>query len=184
MKRYHRYQMDFSSRWLRFFSGCMALSFFARTVYYFGLTNMADCNVLEILFSMLLPAAASAACLVMLEFQKKNAPGMYGLLGTALCLGLLIGCVLSGSGLRILLGLVWYLTAALVLLACVGGFLPGKLPVLVIFSAATVFRLLFFPPQGLAPWVLELSQLSAMAALAALPYGLKEGRSRESKGGK
>lgn len=178
MKQYYRYQIDFSGKWIDASVICMAVSFFATMVYYFGIVNLADCQVQEILFSLLLPAALSGAYVFLLKIRQLNAPGIYGIIGAALCMTILIGCMFTGNAIRIMLGLFWYLISALALLACVGGYLPGKQPVTILFGVAIVFRLIFFPVKGLdlTGWFKELSVLFAMAAVMLLPLGLKSGR--------
>ncbi len=176
MKQYFRYQMDFASRWLTASTGCMGLSLFFRMVYYFGITNLADRNFVEILFSALIAAAVSVAYIFLIRLKKLNAPGVYGILGAVMCLCLLLGSILSGSVVRMLLGIVWYLLCGGVILTFAGGYLPGKTPVLAAFGVAIVCRLLFFPAAGLGGWIKELGDLFSLAAFLLLPYGMKAGR--------
>lgn len=180
MKPYFRYQMDFDGKWIRWSTICMAASFFAGMVYYFGITNLAECGFGEILFLMILPALLSGGYVFLMKIRQLNAPGIYGILGAVLCLCTLIGCFYSGNAIRIILGIVWYLLCGGAILACVGGYLPGNTPVTAAFGIAIAVRLLFFPVRGLnlGLWVKELSTLLSLTALMMLTLGLKSGRTK------
>lgn len=178
MKPNFRYQMDFNGKAAKWSVICMAASFFATLVAYFGLTNMADCSFGEILFLMILPAILSGAYVFFMKIKQLNAPGIYGLIGAGLCLAVLIGCFLSGNAIRIILGLVWYIASALVLLACAGGYVSGHSLVAGMFGVAIVFRLLFLTAGITNPLQLckDISGTLALAALMLLPLSMKTGK--------
>lgn len=174
MKQYHRYHMDFTGKWAKASGICMGASLFLLAVYYFCVTPFGDHGVMEILFCLCLPLIASVAYVVLLRVLRWDAPGIYGILGALLCLSFLVGVFFSGSVVRIILGVVWYALCALVLLAALGGYLPGKLPSSAVFGISIAIRLIFFDigKLGLAQWIGEGATLCAMASLVCLPMAL------------
>ncbi len=181
LKQYTRFQMNFSGKWVNVCGALMGVSFFLRIVYYFGLTNLADIGMGEILVEMALGILICGLFLLLLSCIHLNAPGLYGILGTAYCLILIVG-LFSGGWVRILLGTVWYLLSAVVLLATVGGYLPGKLLSAGMFAFALLIRFFCFDlgKLGLFTWVLEASNLCAIAGLVCLPMSLKPAKLRKS----
>ena len=85
-KQYLRYQIDFNGKWAQPAALLMGLAFFLRLVYYLCLVSLHDCGFGEILFSMLLPLLLTCGYIVLLRVVKLNAPGIYGMIGAALCL--------------------------------------------------------------------------------------------------
>lgn len=175
IKQYVRNQMHIKGRWSRASLIFMGSAFFCRMVYYFGLIDLGACGAAQWIFRAVLPVLLCAAYLTLLGVMKMNAPGIYGILGASLCLALLISCFFAGGILRIMLGIIFYLASALLLLAAVGGFLPYRFPAPLVIGSVLVLRILFFDIglHGLVPWVLELSELSILAALFCLPLSLK-----------
>lgn len=175
LKKYTRFGLDFNSKWTAACSGLMGLAFFLRLVYYFALRSFRDVGFLEILTSMILGLALCAAFVVYITCLHRNAPGLYGVMGAAHCLAILCLCFGTGDLVRILLAVVWYAAAATVLLATVGGYLPGRMLAALMFAVPAVVRLLFFDlgHLGLISWVLEFSVLSVLAALSCLAMGLR-----------
>ncbi len=176
LKKYTRYGIDFNSKWTAACSGLMGLAFFLRLVYYFALRSFRDVGFVEILTSMILGIALCAAFVIYITCLRRNAPGLFGVMGAAHCLILLILCCTTGDWVRILLAVIWYASAATVLLATVGGYLPGRMLAALMFAIPAVVRLLFFDlgHLGLIGWVLELSVLSVLAGLACLAMGLRD----------
>lgn len=183
LKQYARYQIHFRGKWFMPCVLLMGLSFFTRIVYYFGLTNLNDCGFGELLFSMALPILVSGAYIVLLSALKWNAPGIYGILGAILCVLLVIWSFSSGNALRIVLSLLVYLAAGGILIATVGGFLPGRLLSSALFLVPLVCRFFFcdLGKLGIFEWVLELSVLFMLASLFALTRSLKEPKHKKSE---
>lgn len=174
-KKYTRFQVDFSSKWTSAFGVLMGLSFFLRIVYYLGLVSLRDVGILELLTSAILGILLCGGSIVCSKYLHMDAPGLYGMMGAAQCLLVfLLTCTNGGIG-RILLALVWYCLAALVLLATVGGYLPGKLLAACMFAVPAVIRLLFFDlgKIGVIRWVQEFAVLCALSAFACFAMGLK-----------
>lgn len=175
LKQYTRFGMDFNSKWTSACSGLMGLAFFLRVVYYFALRSFRDVGFFEIITSMILGIALCAAFVVYITCLRRNAPGLYGVMGAAHCLTILILCFTTGDWVRIILAVIWYASAATVLLATVSGYLPGRLLAALMFAIPAVVRLLFYDlgHLGLIGWVLELSVLSVLAGLGCLAMGLR-----------
>lgn len=175
LKKYNQYQMDMRGKWTQFCGIMMGCSFFLRIVYYFGLINLRDVAGSEIFATMLLGLVLCATFVIVLNYLRLNAPGIYGILGAVQCLLLIIGNFSGGSVLRIVLSILWYTFAAVVLLATIGGYLPGRVFSSVLFFASVLIRFAFFDlgKIGLLRWVTEAAVLCALLALAAIPMALK-----------
>ena len=178
MKPYYRYQIDFNGKWVRWSLLSMAISFFFFMVYTFGISNLADAGFFKAVFVMLLPTALSAGYVLLLKIKELNAPGIYALMGAGFCLSALFGTFFSGSAFRVILGIVWYPVCAIILLCCVGGYLPSVTPVACVFAINVFVRLIFLLSAGLKlnVIVLELALIFSFAALLFLPFALKQGR--------
>lgn len=174
LKQYTRFQVDFESKWITAFGALTGLSFFLRIVYYFGLMSLRDVSIIELLTSALM-GIILCGIVVCMNCLHMNAPGLYGLIGAAQCLLLIILSFTTGSPLRIILAIIWYALTALVLLATVGGYLPGRLLAALMFALPGVVRLLFFDlgKLGIIKWFRELGVLSILAAFVCFAMGLK-----------
>lgn len=175
LKQYIRYQMNFRGRWLMPSKLLMGLSFFLRIVYYFGLTSFADHSFGEVLFWMVLPLLTCGAYIVVMSSLKLSNPGIYGILGAAMCLLLIIWSFSTGDALRIVLSILCYLIAGVVLLATSMGYLPGKLLSSVMFAVLLACRVLFYRSGlGLFDWFLEVSVLTMLASIFCLTRCFKQ----------
>lgn len=182
LKKYNQYKMDMRGNWTQFCGAMMGCSFFLRIVYYFGLINLRDIAASEIFATMLLGLLLCAAFVIVLNYMRLNAPGIYGILGAVQCLLLIIGNFSSGSVLRIILSIIWYAFAAVVLLATIGGYLPGRVFSSVVFFVSIVVRIVCYDlgKIGLLRWVTEAAVLCALLALAAIPMALTPINKKES----
>lgn len=179
LKIYTRYKIDFASKWLMPSALLMGLSFFLRIVFYFGLTNLSTCSVGEVLFWMVLPLLLTGGYVVFMSALKRNAPGVYGLIGAGLCLLMIVWSFPTGDVLRIVLSVLVYFAAGVVLIGTTGGYLPGRLLASTLFVLPACARFLFYRGNlGLFDWVLELSVLSLLVSLFCLTRSLKESRKK------
>lgn len=178
MKPFYRYQIDFNGKWIRWSLLSMAISFFFFMMYTFGVSNLATAGFLKALFVMLIPTALSACYVVFLKIKELNAPGIYGLIGAGICLGALMGTFYSGSAIRIIMGLIWYPICVIMLLCCVGGYLPSVVPAAVVFGVTIFVRIFYLLFAGMKIDVLasELAFIFSFAAFVCLAFGLKQGR--------
>ncbi|MBQ2893705.1 MAG: hypothetical protein IJE24_06175 [Oscillospiraceae bacterium] len=180
MKQYNRYVMNPDGAWTRASVLCMAGSLFSLAVYYFGLRGLISVGFLEAVFCLFLPLILMAAFIALVHFMRWNAPGLFAIIGALLCVFLLLGIFGSAGVLRILLGILWYPLAGLILLACAGGYLPGKKPAVFVFHIAIIFRVIFnLGKIGLFGWVYELSAILTLAALACLMMSFEAKKFRQ-----
>lgn len=170
LKQYHRYRMQFTGKWANGSAICMGASIFLLAVYFFLLRDFSSIKTGEAVFLLALPLLLGVAYLVLFRFVRLNSPGAFAILGAVFCLVLMIGSFSTGYILRIVLGCVWYILSALVMLACAGGFLPGALPASLMFRVAFIVRLLFdLKVRSLSTWVFEASNLALILSLSCLP---------------
>lgn len=170
LKRYNRYQIDLTGKWANASLVCMGTSVFLLMLRYFGLTNLADLGFGSVLFLVVLPLMLGIGQLVILRLLRWDAPGIHAILAAVLCLLLMVGTFFTGSPLRILLGILWYGLSAVTILACAGGYLPGRLPAALMLWIAGFVRLAAFDLGALrlTGWIGELSVLLALSAYACL----------------
>lgn len=176
MKQYRRYQMNFAGEWLRRSAMCMGLSVFLLAVYYLGFHNLKDFSFGTLLVGFWLPLILGVVFVVLLRGLKWNAPGIYALLCVAFCLVYILGTFLTGSVLRILIGIPVFALCAAVYIVIVGGYFPSWMPASLYFAGVIVVRLLVFDSglSGITDWIKEAAVLCSMGAFLLLPMGLKE----------
>lgn len=174
-KKYTRFQVDFSSKWTTAFGVLMGLSFFLRIIYYFALRSFRDVGIIELLTSAIGGIILCGAVVVNVNILRRNAAGLYGIIGAIFCLLVFIVTCTTGNVGRIILALLWYTLTAVVLLMTVSGYLPGKLLAGLMFALPVVVRLIFFDLGhiGIIRWVQELAVLSSLSAIGCFAMGLK-----------
>lgn len=175
LKQYLRFEVNFKSRWIETSAALMGISIFLRILFYFAVTNLRDIGGLELFFSMLLGLALSSVFIICLTCLRLNAPGLYGIIGTAICLTYIVLSFMSGDPVRIVLSFFWYLLSAIVLLATTGGYLPGRLFSALLFATAVTVRFFFYDLGKLnfVEWVRELPALCIIASLGCLVMGFR-----------
>ncbi len=181
MKRYARYQMDFTSRYVRWSGLCMAASLFLLIVYYLGIENLEDYSLGAELVKLWIPLILGAAYLVLLQMLRWNAPGLYAVLTALFCLMMFFGVFTSDSVARIVLGVLAYPICGFMMIAAVAGYLPGLLPATICFGVLIAGRVLFDMGQvSGAAWVDTLSAFCQLLSLMFLPMGMKRVPLRET----
>lgn len=180
MKQYHRYRMDFTGKWVQAGACFMGLSVFTLAVYYFGICNLSDLGIAQLVLGLWVPLILGAVYILLLRFIHWDAPGIYAIAGVVFCLLYVVGLFSGGGILRIILGLVGYGFGAVILVAVVGGYLPDKLIGTVYFLILILVRVLCFDVGKLSAmeWITECSTLCSMAALMCLPMSLRSGKKR------
>ena len=170
LKQYHRYRMDFGSKAAKFSALFIGGSLFLLAVHYFLLRELSSIKAAEAIFKLTLPILLSVAFIVLGRILKVDAPGLFAIVGAAFCLVLMISAFSSGNLLRGVLGGIWYILCAVILLGTAGGFMPGTQPAAAMFAVALIVRLLFdLRLRGISNWVYELSCLQLIAAMICLP---------------
>lgn len=174
LKQYTRYQIDFDSKWIDTCSALMGLSFFLRIVYYFGLVSLRDVNIIELITSVIVGILLCGGFVVCLKCLRLNAPGLYGLIGAAECLMMIVLCFSNDSVLWIIIGIIWYLLTGIILLMTVGGYLPGRLLSFLMFLIPVFVRFFIsFGKHGLIRMTQEFAVMLTLIALGCLVMGLK-----------
>ena len=148
LKKYTRFHVDFQSNWTAAFGVLMGVAFFLRIIYYFGLMSLRDVGLIELLTSALTGICLSGGAVFFISVLKRNAPGLYGMMGAVQCLLVFIVVCTTGNTGRIILALVWYALTALILILTVGGYLPGRLLSGVMFFVPVFVRFFFFDHAG------------------------------------
>lgn len=181
IKQYHRYHMKFSGAWYNASCIFMGMSLFLLATYYLGFTALADHGVAKSIFCVFFPLVAIGGYIVLLRILRWDAPGIYAMLGAFLCLLLIIGLFFTGNVIRILLGILWYAICGFLLLAYAAGFVPGKLPVGMVFGISIVVRVLFFSlgKLSLIGWIGEGAILCALVGLMCLPSAMAPAQGRQ-----
>lgn len=181
LRRYTRFQVDFSSKWTATFGVLMGLAFFLRIVYYFGLMSLRDVGIIELLTSAVVGICLCGGAVLFLNILHRNAPGLYGMMGAIQCLLVFILTCTTGNIGRIILAFVWYALTAVILLITVGGYLPGRLLAAVMFFVPVFVRFFFFDLGriGIIRWVQELAVLCTLTALGCFAMGLKSANNKK-----
>ena len=150
--------------------GSVGISFFLRVLYYFGIVNLQDIGGGEIFLSLILPLLLCSAFIVLFRVLRWNAPGIYAIIGSAVCILLLIWNFSTGDFWRILFSIFLYIVAAVLLLATAGGYLPLKEPATIAFVLILLFRVLLYSTgkSGLGEYICEFSSLFLILSLLAL----------------
>ena len=179
MKQYHRYRMDFESKWVRWSGTCVGAAMFLLAIQYLWLQDLTAPGAL--FWDLWVPIGLGLCYTVLLRGIRLNAPGIYAILGVLMCIWLLAGVFSAGNVLRSVLGTIAYLFSAAVLILCAGGFLPGRLPAAVCFGVILAVRVLFFDLGRISgeAWLAELTDLGFIASLICLPMAMVPGKKKE-----
>ena len=174
-RQQNRVSMLLSGKWARASALLMALSLFFRAVYYFGYKNFYDIGFIEVVFCALIPLILSSAYMVVLYALHRNAPGIYGLIGAALCAYLFIWSFYTGSFIRVILALAWYGIAAGIVIFTSSGRLQNRSLCVAAFVIPIVVRFFVFDigRLGVFESINEASILFLLASLACFPMTLK-----------
>lgn len=172
MKQYHRYQMDFESNWVRWAATCVGASIFLLVLRYLVLQYLEAPG--HHTWNLWVPMGLGTLLIVLLRGFRLKFPGVYAVLGTMICIWLIIRLFSTGNTFRIVLGTVGYLFSAGVLIFCAGGFLPGRLPAAMCFAVIFALRIVLFDLgriSGVA-WLPTLAEWGFLAALICLPMAM------------
>jgi hypothetical protein len=183
LKQYARYQIDFLGKWVTAAGGLMGLSIFLRIVHFFGIHLITDFDASFIVMRLAIPVVLSAFFIFLLNGIHWNAPGIYGIMGAIFCLLLLIWNFSTGNILRIIVSTIWFLAAAVVILATTGGYVPGTLLAFLFFAIPLGFRIFLYdyPLPAITDLFMEFADLCIIASLTLFPLVLVPGRKRDSE---
>ena len=182
-KMTHDYRMDFEGRRHFWTTALMGCAFFLRAVYYFGFTRPETVGAWNLIIFLIAPMFIEAAFMVLMRGIRYNAPGVYGIMGAAYCLLLMLQSFQSGSVVQIILGVIAYLVCGAAVIAVTGGLLSKGVAVTALFSTLVV-RFLCFDLSGyifsfrIVTFIREASALCGILGLGMLCLGLKEKTSK------
>lgn len=176
----YQYHMDLDSKAHQGAPAMMGCAFFLRAAYYFGFTRPEDAGVWNLLIFLILPMLIEAAFMVMIRGIRLDLPSIYGILGAAYCLLMVLQSFQSDSVLRIILGPIAYLSCAAALIGVGWNLLSKSLTVAVLLVVFTVrllgFDLGYLFSLRLIPFIREAAGLCGILGLSLLAMGLKDKR--------
>lgn len=174
----HKYHMDPEGKYHVGTAALMGASFFLRAAYYFGFTRPESAGGWTLLVFLILPMLLEAAFMVMLRGIKLDLPGIYGIMGAAYCMLLILQSFQLGSVVRIILAIIGFVVCGGALVGVGWGFLSKSLGVTALLMTFGVrllaFDLRFLLRLRLIVFIREAAGLSAILALAFLCAGLAE----------
>ena len=179
------FELNFRGKYCQYSAALMGTFLFLRVLYYLGIAGLDDCSGSVLWMELIFPVFLAVCYIALLRGVQLNRPLVYGILGTAVCVLIIIWLFTSGTSVRTVVGLVWYLLAAAVLLGTVCGFIYNRLFLLVAFAVPLVLR--FFADKILyqiaqlqiVSLMIDLSVLCALASLACLAPALIGRRNRK-----
>ena len=180
MKQYHRYQMNFDGKALWFSGICMGVSIFLAALYYLFLQDVAQVSMGLLMLDLWVPVFLAILYIFLHRMVRLNAPGVYAILGAAMCFVLICQNFGDGSIVRGILGVLGYGGCAAVLIFAAGGWLPGRLPASLCFAVVLLIRILTGGNrmEGTAA-LLELSKLFYIGGLVLMPIAMIPGENKE-----
>lgn len=177
-----RYHVDMESGGIFACTALMGVSLFLRVMYYFGFTRTETVGFGELLLWLILPLLLEASFIILLRGFRMDAPGLYGILGTACCLLLLLQSMGYDSLLRMILGIIIYVICGGILLGVTAGLLSSQIGVTLFFVTGVVRILLDVKPYILefhpVALMIEAAGVCMVLALGCLATGLKKGKTK------
>ncbi|MBE6924006.1 MAG: hypothetical protein E7466_02035 [Ruminococcaceae bacterium] len=180
---FKRYRMDLDGKSLNVGLAALGLSFFLRALYYFGCVRIENVGFMELLLWMILPMLLEGALIVLLRVLRLDAPGLYAILAAAFGLVLMLQLIGYGSVLRLVLGILTYLSCGVLILGVAGGFLSKQIAVAAYLVTALVrffcFEMVQFVFQlRVIAFVKEITGLLVVIGLMYLAAGFKRMQSK------
>ena len=173
-----RYQMRFDSKWISYSGFFTALVVFLLCVYFLGIHNSADMKPGEMFLHMWVPVLLFTGYGILLQGIKLDAPPVYGIFGAAHCVYMMIYSMSDGVGSSIL-AVIWYIIAAIVIIAVTFGIVPVKMLVVLVFVVPFAYRLVYVAIPMLKTarylkFIPEAAILSSLSAFAVLGFALRQ----------
>ena len=180
----HKYHMDPEGKYHVGAAALMGASFFLRAAYYFGFTRPETAGAWNLIVFLILPMLLEVAFMVMLRGIKLDLPGIYGIMGAAYCMLMILQSFQLGGALRIVLAIIGFVVCGGALVGIGWGFLSKSLGVTALLVTFCV-RLLAFDLRllmklRLIALIREAAGLCGILALAFICAGLVE-RTRKIK---
>ena len=174
-RRMKRISMDLDGKAMRYFTLLIALSLFLTAVYYFGLKNMLDLGFGASVFCGILPLLMCILCVILVQFLRWNAPGMYGMIAAVYCAMMILGSLFTAGFFQIVIGLAFYAIAAGVVLVTTGGSIASRGFCSAMFIGCIVMRVIFALMSGIGifEWIAEFAVYAAFGAMSFIPSAIK-----------
>lgn len=180
-KRIH-YHVDMESKGIFICTALLGVSLFLRVMYYFGFNRTETLGFGEIALWLILPLLLEVSFIVLLRGFQLDAPGLYGILGAACCLLLLLQSLGYDSLLRMIMGIIIYVICGGILIGVTGGFLSKEMGMTLFFVTGAVRILLDVEPYILefhpVALMIEAAGVCTVFALGCLAAGLRNGTSK------
>lgn len=181
------YHMDMDGKAVS--TGCVLLgiALFLRAVYYFGFSRTESVGFGTLLLGLILPLLLELALIVLLRGVKLDAAGLYGIIGAAYCVLLMVQCFQYGNVFRTVLGIIAYVLCGGLCFCAVAGLLSKEISVAAFFLTAVIRFLFVLKPYilglHLIAFLPEAAGLCAVCALGYLVLGLKPVKKSNKKTG-
>lgn len=159
-----RYRMDLDGKRHSATVSLMGVSFFLRTVYYFGFTRTEELGFGTLLVFLILPALLELAFMVMIRGIRLDAAAIYSMIGAAYCLVLLCQSFWYGNLIRTILAVPAYLLCGAALMLVIMGLLSRGIAVAVFWLVIAVRFLIFM----MVPYIFKLHLIRMLPEAAAL----------------
>lgn len=171
MKQLAKYKVNFESKWILLSVALAGFACFFQAVYFFVLNKPQDATSTQLAFFLIIPMVLELAWVIMLHSVKKNAPGIYGILGSLLCVMLLVQSCIAGGTWNIVVAALGYVLACGALVMITGGFFPYKYIGLAYFGILLVVRMCMAGMPGmiqLRNWTALMGALPEICVIGAL----------------
>ena len=166
------YRIPFRGEGIAFCCFLMALSIFARFLYYFMPCDFSQWNIGVWILQIILPTVISGAFCVLLRIVKLRSPGVYGILAAVICLLLLGYDLMEGGIVQIILSILLLPVLGVLLLKICGGHISVRSVAGLLLILVFLIRLII----GLAnkaEFAYIISELSVLASLFCYIMSLK-----------
>lgn len=140
LKRLVNYTVDPVGKWAGLSAAFMGLAFFSQAIYYLTVHNLTLCSTAEIIFCMILPLLVSFLWMILIRTMPLKQSVIFGVLAALVCVVLTIQGFFAGSTLQIILGTIWYILTAAVIVFVSFGFLPYRILIFAVCLLPAVLR--------------------------------------------
>ena len=174
-----RCEMDLEGRSAAASLVLMGLFFFLRVLYYFGVVNLKDVGVGELICSGILPMVLAVGYLVLLRCVKWNAPLAYGGFGVLFCVFLIVWGFSMDGAVHIVFHTLFLVLGIAALAGICLELLDSRIWSCVPMALCLAYRFFIFDLPRLTAFrdiptlVTELSILSLLGWLCCLAAALK-----------
>lgn len=162
--------VDSTGKWAALSAIMMGIAFFFRAIYYLVVHNLTACSGAEITLCFVLPLLVGLVWILLIRILPLKQPVIYGVLAAVILLLLIVQGFFGGSTLQKVVGSVWYLIAAFVVIIVSFGYYPYRTFVFAVCLLPAVLRglLAFFGYIRPGNYWLGLPEYAGCMTLLAL----------------